>query len=371
MFALRYACARCFRGGCGGRAGAAFASGRGMLRLWVAVGMLGMLGMLAGCGESNRGNSVGGGAAAGGGGASGVGIDHCGVQNFMLARGNAPDLLIVQDRSGSMSLDANDLPLVGAKNPKSKWMQIASAIAQVAQSVSGVQWGLMMFSADGQCGAPSQPDVPVASGNAAAIKQALDDASPAGLTPTTAAIDRAVAYLKGGVDPDGRARYLLLATDGQPNCSDGSFGTDDAAAIQAVANAAQAGIHTFVVGIGGKTGADQTLAQMAMSGKEPNTTAGQKPYYSVSTTQDLVAVLTAVAGKVASCSYTLEMAPPSPDLVTVEANGKTVPRDPTRTEGWDYGPMQTSIVFYGQSCKDLQQGLVSTVRAIFGCPPLA
>jgi hypothetical protein len=337
-----------------------------MFQPWVAIGAVALLGA---CGAAER--PPGGTGKPGTGGGGGGDGNTCGVQDFMLVRGNPPDLLIVQDRSGSMSADANDFPLFGAKDPKSKWMQIVAAITQVAQSVKSVQWGLMMYSADGQCAAPTQPDVPVAAGNGAAIKQALDAASPKGLTPTTAAIDSAVAYFSSGIDNSGRARYILLATDGEPNCSDGSFGVDDAAAIQAVDKAAQAGIHTFVVGIGGKTGAEQTLAAMAMKGQEPNQAAGQKPYYSVSTTQDLVNVLTAIAGQIVSCSYALDPAPPNPDLVSIESNGAVVPRDPTHVSGWDYGPMQTSIVFHGPYCKELQQGLISTVRAVFACPPVS
>src|SRR5262249_48223641 len=153
------------------------------------------------------------------------------------------------------------------------------------------------------CGVPSAPDVAVAANNGAAIKAALDAASPAGPTPTTAAIQAALSYFQSAVDSDGHPKYLLLATDGEPNCGGGGGGgfgggaDDSAGAEAAVAAAAAAGIHTFVVGIGGNTGADQALTQMAMNGKEPNQTAGQKPYYSVSTTQDLVNVLNKIAGQ--------------------------------------------------------------------------
>src|SRR5262249_43537062 len=82
----------------------------------------------------NRGNGGAGGSGGGGGGGSGGaggsggsggsgggggGGDNCGVQNFDLVQGAIPDLLIVQDKSGSMSDDANDMTLSGSKNPKS------------------------------------------------------------------------------------------------------------------------------------------------------------------------------------------------------------------------------------------------------------
>ncbi|MFI5288530.1 MAG: VWA domain-containing protein [Polyangia bacterium] len=329
-------------------------------------------------GNNNNGNTGNNNGSNNGGGDDGGGItpdggisNNCGVQNFMLVHGNTPDLLIVQDRSGSMSDDANDNPLSGAKDPTSKWIQMVNAIEQVVQTVNTIDWGLEMFSSDGQCGAPMQPDVPVGANSGAAIKTALDASTPNGLTPTAAAINAAVAYFGGMIDNDGHPKYLLLATDGEPNCGAGGFGADDAGAEMAVSAAATAGIHTFVVGIGGNTGADQTLTTMAMDGLEPNTTAGQKPYYSVSSTQDLVNVLNTVAGQIVSCSYALQMAPQNPDLVSIQSNGMTVPHDTTHMDGWDYGPNDLSIIFYGQACKDLQQGITTSVSAVYACPPVS
>jgi hypothetical protein len=223
-----------------------------------------------------------------------------------------------------------------------------------------------MFSSDGQCGVPAQPDVLVSPGNASAIKQALDGASPQGLTPTAAAIDRAVAWLSQVVDANGHAHYLLVATDGEPNCKGGGGAESDSpAAIAAVEHAAQAGIHTFVVGIGSNTGADQTLTEMAKAGKEP--APGGKPYYSVSTTQELVKVLQGIAGQLVSCIFPLQMVPPNPDLVRIQSNGHDVMRDPTHMNGWDFGPGDKSIVFYGPAC-DYLQGFSTSVNATFGCP---
>jgi hypothetical protein len=202
----------------------------------------------------------------------------------------------------------------------------------------------------------------------AAIKSALDGASPDSLTPTTGAINNAVAYFK--TLNDGNAHYLLLATDGEPNCGSGS-GDDSAAAEQAVTDAASAGIHTFVVGIGGNTGADQTLTQMATNGKEPNTAAGQKPYYSVSTSADLTAVLNKIAGKIVSCSYALQMPPSNPDLVSIDGNGMNIPRDAGHANGWDFGPNNMSIIFYGTACDALQKGVITSVMAVYNCAPVS
>jgi hypothetical protein len=296
------------------------------------------------------------------------------VQNFQLIQGGTPDLLIIQDKSGSMSDDANDMPLSGNKNPSSKWMQMVTALEQVIGGNLTIHWGLMMFSNDNQCGAPTAPDVIPMASTGAAIKTALDAAAPGGLTPTTAAINNAVAWYQAGKGPDGNGtpQYLLVATDGEPNCAGGQFGgADDAAAIQAVTNAANLGYHTFVVGIGGNTGADSTLSSMATAGLEPNMTPGQKSYYSVSSTQDLVNVLTKIAGQLVSCSYQLQMPPSDPSLVTIDGNGNPIPKDPNHMNGWDFGPGNMSINFYGSACQQLQMGVITQIDAVYGCPPVS
>jgi len=295
---------------------------------------------------------------------------NCGVQQFMLVKGGTPDLLIIQDRSISMADDANDMSLPGLKDPKSKWMQTVPAIEQAVQNVTAIDWGLMMFATDGLCAAPTKPDVAVGAATGAAIKSALDTAEPDSLTPTTATINAAVSYFKGL--SNGHDHYLLVATDGEPNCGTGTSPyTEATLAEMAVTDAANAGIHTFVVGVGGTVDADKTLAQMALNGKEPNTAPGQKAYYSVSTTSDLITVLSGITGKIVSCTYALTMPPTNPNLVTIQGNGALVPRDTSHMNGWDYGAGNLSIVFYGAACASLQQGVVTKVEAIYECPPPA
>jgi hypothetical protein len=307
-----------------------------------------------------------------------TGSDNCGVQNFMLEHGNIPELLIVQDRSGSMDLTPDGLPLFNNKDPSTRWNQMVAAIEQTVQSNANVMWGLEMFpdpavsgaNATG-CEVPSAPEVGVAVMTGSNIKTALDGTKPDGLTPTTDAIKAAVSYFTGAVDNDGHPKYILLATDGEPNCLGPNADPDDANAEQAVTDAAKAGIHTFVVGIGSGNGNETVLSQMAMNGMEANTTPGQKPYYEVSSTSELTTVLTKIAGQIVSCSYALTEAPMMPDLVSIQAGTVTIPRDPNHMNGWDFGPMNMSIVFYGDACAQLQTGIVQTVSAVYGCPPVS
>lgn len=331
-----------------------------------------------GSGNGNgTGNGNGNGNGSGDSGDGGSGEGNCGVQNFMLMHGNPPDLLIVQDRSGSMSQDpSGNMP---SSPSQSKWSQITAAIIQTVQNLQGqIQWGLLMFpdatASDpltGACAINANLDVAIGPNNAAAITNSLNGTMPGGSTPTTAAVNAASAYFNGSIDNDGHPKYLLLATDGEPNCAAnaGPFGGDDSTAAEAaIAAAAQSGIHTFVVGIGTDTTEDATLTAMAMNGMEPNMTPGAKAYYEVTSTNDLVTVINKIAGQIVSCSFDLQMPPNDPNLVDIQSNGMSLPRDPMHMNGWDFGPGNMSIVFYGPACMALQQGVTSSISAVYNCP---
>lgn len=283
----------------------------------------------------------------------GGGDQNCGEQSFMLNKKGPADLLILQDRSKSMTEKAGS---------STRWEQIVPAIEGVVQKISSVNWGLMLFASDQECTVPSTPDVAPAPNTSAAIKMALDQTKPDSRTPTGAAVTSAAKYMSSV--SDGNPHYLLLATDGEPNCGDNEDST-----VQAITDAAKAGMHTFVVGIGADFD-DTSLNNMANAGLEPNTKGGDKTYYEVTTTDDLIAVLNTVAGKLVSCSYPLTVVPMYPDLVTVQANGKELPRDKTHMDGWDLGPNNASIIFYGAACEALQNGSTTQVGAIYKCPPI-
>jgi len=293
--------------------------------------------------------------------------DNCGVESIQTTEVIRADLLLVQDRSSSMrqGVDGSSNPPAG----QSKWELVRAAIEQVSAKTTSVDWGLMLFGSTTTCRAPTQPEVPVGPGNAAKIRQVLDSTTLTTGTPTTAALKNALAWYQ--TVKDGHPRFLLLATDGQPNCGSGGTGSDDsAAAIQAVAAAANAGIMTFVAGIGSNTGAEQTLDAMAIAGKVPNTTAGQRAFYPVTSTQDLVNVLEKAAIRITTCSYPLKGTPPDPNLVTIRGTGGVIPRDPAHQDGWDYSDDGKNVVFFGEACSRLQEGVVTSVEAVFACPDM-
>lgn len=319
-----------------------------------------------GTGGGGTGGSGGGGTGGTGGSGGGGSDNNCGVQDFMLQKGGTPDLLIVQDRSGSMKEDAagNMPPAAGMP---SKWTAITMAINQVVGQVSTVDWGLMFFGPPNgiSCNISSTPDVPCGANTASQISTAISGATPNGGTPTAEAVNAGLSYFMG--NNDGNAHYMLLATDGLPQCDTGD---DSQPAIMAVAAALSAGVKTVVIGIGNDPMGDATLTSMANAGGMPDT-GGPSAYYQVNTTADLVNALNKIAGQIVSCQYALQMAPANPNYVEIDDNnGMKIPRDTTHMNGWDYGPNDLSIIFYGTACDNLQKGVTTSIKAIFGCPPV-
>ena len=334
-------------------------------------GVSGLLGVAAANGHA--GSTGSGTGTAGSGVAPTPDGANCGLQQYGL-QNVAPDLLIILDKSGSMANDAMDQRCVAPC--QSKWSSMTDGINMVvAQTDTTIRWGLEFFSDDNSCGVNTAPAIPIAAGNAPAIATAIMGTMPGGNTPTAAAVTSGATYLQGLTDPN--PKYILLATDGEPNCAAGAGGrrfggggnvSDAAGAEAAVTMAATAGIPVFVVGVGNVTAAQMTLDQLATNGGRAQAT--EPLYYPVSNTADLVAVLTKIGGQITSCSFSLGKAPPDPTNIAVYAYvGTTSTRlAQSMTNGWEYGAGMTSIELFGAACDAVKAKTTTNVQAVFGCP---
>ena len=294
----------------------------------------------------------------------------------------APDVLILLDASGSMNEDITRQPCTGGCGANSKWALLGPAINQiVSMTETTVNWGLKMFAdADNSCGvSPNTVAVPVAANNAAAIQAAIAGADGRARKrhqrqsdPDPPRRNAATAYLSTLTDVN--PKYILLATDGLPNCmgprAPAAAHDDSAGAINAVANAATAGFQTYVVGIATAGGVeDFTLDQMAVAGQVPR--AGTPAYYPVTSSAEFVQTLRQIVGSSTSCTFAVPP-PPTPNhsrnAIEVWIEGTRIPRDPGHTSGWDYGDAGTaSIVFYGARCEAIKSGAIQTVTLNFQC----
>ncbi|HVR60567.1 MAG TPA: vWA domain-containing protein [Polyangia bacterium] len=323
-------------------------------------------GSTTGAGNSGSGNPSGGGGNGTGTPVTDPGKMTCGMRTFGLQK-VPPDLLIVQDKSGSMdeSPDGTCRRINCAMG--SKWVQMTAAINQVVgQTQASIRWGLSFFPADRECGVAAMPAVPIADMNAMPIAGAIAATMPNGATPTAAAVAGASMYLATLADPN--PKYILLATDGLPNCMGGVAGANDPdGAIQAVTDSAKNGIPVFVVGIGNIPEGTAELTSLAVAGGRPQ--AADPKYYPVSSTADLASVLTTIGGMIGSCAFGLGGAPPDPAKILVAAGGTKIPNDPTHMNGWDYGTGNMSIQLFGSWCDQAKAGTLKDLQATFGCPP--
>jgi hypothetical protein len=217
---------------------------------------------------------------------------------------------------------------------------------------------------------------------------------PVGGTPTAATLASLIHPLQ---QLTGKT-FVILATDGAPNCSTldscdssqctyniemddgcspagqsccvppegiGANCLDAAATVQSIAALKNAGILTYVIGIPGSEAYQSSLDQFAVAG---GTGRGSEPQYYAVSTSDQAAIqktLQTVAAKiVGTCTLTLSSAPPDPSLVNVYFDETIVPQDPAN--GWTING--ATVTLEGTSCQSVLDGNVLDVRVIAGCP---
>jgi hypothetical protein len=196
-----------------------------------------------------------------------------------------PNIMFVIDRSGSMAADPN-----GGFTVPSKWQLAQSAVeTEVSRYGVNVPFGLEMFTSsaldNATCYSDTKIDVEPAPGSAAQIAMLIGPAMPDSGTNTGEAIERAAAD-PAMHDPT-RGDYVILITDGDPNCNSGDqLGMAAFTISEITAAAAQSpSVHTVVVGFDGSGGVNpDNLNAMAIAGLEPvspcNATAGSPCYWS-------------------------------------------------------------------------------------------
>ena len=326
------------------------------------------------------------GMAGGLGGAAGTG-NPSGVCEVIRATADpqVPDMMIVLDRSGSMTQGG-------------RWVPSVSAIKSVTDQLqTQIAFGLAMFPAppadpsmvlgdalscitapdpqmcldaiEAQACAPGGIIIPTAPSNAAMIGQTLDAVMPAGGTPTPETLQTLVAeYANQTVGPDAAItlKYILLVTDGQPTCPNGN-GSDvtqpdiDAsnAAIEALT---AAGVKTYVIGYDTNTPGNEMLAQV-LDGFAQRGGTGEMMHYPVEDEASLLAVLQGIASQLVSCSYELDTAP-SPDHVRVLLDGAQINLDDPN--GWVLMGDRT-VQIQGGACDQLRGTGAHSVEVTVEC----
>jgi len=277
-------------------------------------------------------------------------------------RGQPPTLLIIQDRSESMKycFEPNptpgsghrcELPSGGEVEDRRSRMVVARSVIEkaVTDHADEVWFGLVAYGVGALCGPPEALVDPAADSAAdvvAAYYGPLIE-EPEGGTPTTEALREAYARLvdeEGNLRYPDRENYVVLVTDGLMNCNDSHDTTcvcpreagcasagggplipygetgevldprqclDDAASIAEVERLREAGVRTFVIGLGEDfAGTDplstQVLDRLAEAGGVPREGHPQK-FYSAADEAELEAALAAIIEQIAApCTYELD-----------------------------------------------------------------
>jgi hypothetical protein len=318
----------------------------------------------------------------------------CGCTDVPLLT-DKPTLYFVLDRSGSM-------------NEANKWQTVRGVVAKVITAIGPrATFAAAVFPspAHDACApgvevmTPRAGDSPA--GRAGYTTNALLNATnvPAsGGTPTAATF----AALKPRLQSLASAArtYVILATDGGPNCNAQAqcdvsacianiesaapgcspgvppncctaqyYGPgeclDAAPTIAAASDLHAAGIDTYVVGVPGSGPYASVLDQIATAG---NTARSSPPLYyrvdSVGEAAFLSAISQIAAKIVASCTLPLSAPPPNSNEVNVFLDDQPVAKDPVN--GWTLDG--ATITLKGATCDAVLSGNALDVRVIVGCP---
>jgi hypothetical protein len=279
-----------------------------------------------------------------------------------------PDVLIVFDKSGSMS------QRFGTGTRLTTERDLLAPL--VTEYQDRVRWGFQEFPLNTAamacpagmscCAGPVAVGIAPMNGMAVAnaISPRLGSESRIN-TPTPHALKLAREYY-AGLNDGISERYVLLSTDGEPNCPSSPPACD--ASEQEVKGLLAAGVKTFVLGVSEEVGASQCLDRLARAGGAPRK-MGPPFYFPAKDPALLKEYLNEIIGQIAkpSCRLRLNAAPPDPKNVALYFDGVEVPRDPNHMNGWDYdGTMQ--IVLYGSPCSRVEAAMVKNIQILFGCP---
>jgi hypothetical protein len=284
------------------------------------------------------------------------------------------DVLLVLDRSGSMAWSTEKDDVGCAKDPTcvTRWAALTAAVKATLDSTAGnITWGLKLFSTPGlgSCDVSGDPEVPVAASSVPLIQAQMAASGPSSNTPTAQAVVAATAYLQKV--QDGNQKFILLATDGEPNCANmlqKSTPNVDGT-VKAIQAAKAAGFLTYVIGIGPSVGNLDNFAQ----------TGGTSRSYSALSPEQLTAAFATISKAVTTCTFSLATPPKDPNNIavylhyeataTVPAHGELVSADPAN--GWSFGATQQTIILNGTSCDAITTQAASSVEIMFGCPGVA
>jgi hypothetical protein len=151
-------------------------------------------------------------------------------------------------------------------------------------------------------------------------------------------------------------KFVLLVTDGAPTCPNGGGSEANQADIDASNVAIEAltarGAKTFVIGYDTATPGNEMLAQV-LDGFAQRGGTGDQKHRPVEDEASLSAALDSITATIATCSFTLDKAPPRADYVLVTLDGKQLNLDDAN--GWRMADDRT-VEIVGAACNTFKSG---------------
>jgi predicted small lipoprotein YifL len=283
----------------------------------------------------------------------------CMPGRFPLAPDSA-ELMLVLDRSGSMRQTIEGLP--DQPVDQWRWTILSTSLGDALSTLDArVHVGAKFFpdvitspmpGSMEACACSPAIDVRPAAGTTGAILSLFGTTNPNGGTPTASALEAAATAFS--TTP---RRFVLLATDGAPNCNPdltnpcvctGPAMTctaprpgvlaclDDRATLGAIDSLLARGIPTYVVGIEDLMRPDfsDVLDQMALHGGRPRSVPGERAFYSVRSADQLHQALMDITSSISACGFLTPSLPGSDARFSIEIDGVLVPED--ATNGWTW-----------------------------------
>lgn len=268
-----------------------------------------------------------------------------------------PTVVLLLDQSGSMTEKFGKT---------TRWQAMRTALMDptrgVVKALDGkVRFGMALYTskngfAGGAC--PLLTEVEVGLGTYASLAAKLAAAEPVNDTPTGESLAK-VATSLAALDVPG-PKYILLATDGEPDtCAEPNPQNGQAVAVAAAKAAKEKGVGTFVVSVGSEV-SDKHLQDMANAGAGVSSGA---TFYKANDPAALEAALATITAGVRSCTFTLDAKVTDATRGVVTLDGESLAMN--GADGWKL-VSPTQIELQGAACTKVKTG-DHKVKATFAC----
>jgi hypothetical protein len=276
------------------------------------------------------------------------------------------DVVFVIDRSGSMDLAYDGDPTFPGEPTRWEILESAMASALVTFDDARIAVGAKFFPSRSRrfepdpCAVHEGLDVSIGPRHTTGVLAQFAMWNPAGGTPIGPAIEEATDALAPRADGS-RAQFIVLATDGAPSCDESA----EMLVVDAIRRAHdEHDIDVLVVGIA--SGVEElALDQFAQLGGRPRV-GEEHAFYDARDPELLTSLLQDITRDLASCTLAVPIPPGPEDEIEVLVSGAPVPRDESRTEGWDWtSDARAQLGLFGGACEQAIGGAM--VRAIITC----